>query len=85
MDENISYCDPHSEFQRKESGLTGGQLLALARKLGWRRTRIYGRWWISRQDLDAWLASQKREKALHIRDTDHRQLQRNEDGDVTFA
>lgn len=82
---NESYCDPRSEFQRKESGLTGDQLIALARKLGWRRRRIYGRWWICHQDYSAWLESQKRDKALHIRDTEHGQPRREEDGDRIFA
>mgnify|MGYP003621338405 CR=1 FL=1 len=52
----ISYINPYG--QERQCGLSRLKLINLAKREGWRRTRIYGRIHISTRDYRRWLHSQ---------------------------
>lgn len=51
----LTYTDPTSVHIEKESGMNSRKLLAMAKRLGWRTRKIYGRRYICTQDYEIWL------------------------------
>ena len=62
MQHTISLCDPQGWASRKV-GLSSRQLLAIARKLGWRTEKVGGRKWIAVEDYERWLSATRQAEA----------------------